>query len=116
MRNIFNYDLLMNPVYRHRFLYVPVGYPSRLNRIALQNYDIVENNGVKELKLSDDQTDPIYKTKEIFDRSEGTRVAANCQSNYVRLIVDLAYLYNGKAMTLTTLELAKRALRKQDEE
>ena len=106
MRPIFNYDILMNPDYQKRFVYVPVGINGRLKQIGSLDYEEFDEfkhvkDGKKFLKPTEQQSNLYNHSEKKLNKETGeeeevtnhtTNMMARCQSDYVRVIVEMAYL------------------------
>lgn len=93
MISSFSYDILLNDFYNARFGYIPPSIPDRLSYIACENYSKIGDT------FHHNEQGDIYEAN-----NDATKLAKKCQSNYVRLALELAYLPENvaKEMTLTT--------------
>ena len=111
MQAVFNYDILSNYTYQERFMYIP---PHRFNRNSYictpfyhetgEDYKLKNTDGKKPAEGAneggklDDQTLGIEKKKgkqgNITTEHDNyvTKLAANCQSDYVRYIIEIPYV------------------------
>ena len=86
-----NYDILMNSSYRHKMHYVPSWWLDRLSYIATPKYELI--SGTIQMR-EDNYEGNIYSKTELDNGKvqKYTILAAKAQSDYVRMIVDLAYM------------------------
>jgi hypothetical protein len=103
MGRVFSYDILANPTYAWRFLYIHANEKGRLSYIASPNHDfnferIAERGMAK-------KTEKIYS----HDNKESVMMAMS-QSDYVRLVLEMAYMTEHQALTteFTARSLCKR--------
>lgn len=104
----FNYDILANPAYCHRFDYVPTWQQGRLSFIAAPNYDKDFNREAAKGEAK--------KTEELYKHETPEEVLmTRCQSDYVRWVLELAYRTKEDALRIdtTTKGLALEITRKK---
>ena len=104
----FNYDILLNRAYSDAFAYVPSFLKGRLFYIASEDYEEKDDGGT--LESHSPLTRASFKQKPLGDCNDTTLLAKKCQSDYVRLVVELAYLStkDAKTIKLTTEDLMDR--------
>jgi len=104
LKSMYCYDILENPDYQSRFQYIPSYFLDRLSYICVPYYtrDPITNKIV----LDDSQEKRCFdetKTSSLYYKPNSeTKQAAKCQSDYVRLCIELAYLPRNTPITLTT--------------
>lgn len=91
-----SYDILMNSAYRYKMQYVPSWWLDRLSYIATPKYEIDSSMPDSPLQIRKDiHEGNIYSKREREapnNLQKHTVLAAKAQSDYVRMIVDIAYM------------------------
>ena len=89
MNCCYNYDILANPAYQERFAYIPSHMLNRLTYICCDEYEHLTNVG-EQTKLIVQRTGKVgYIDTKISNRE--TILAAKCQGDYCRLVLDLPF-------------------------
>ena len=97
LSSAFNYDILFQPHYKEAFSYIPSFLKGRLYYIA-SDVEVTETQNSRK----------SYHNNEM---SEMAKLTKKCQSDYVRLVIDLAHVPDGKSVTLTTEALMDRVMK-----
>lgn len=84
----------MSGAYRYKFHYVPSWWKDRMSYIATPKYDIDKSDEDHPIKQKEDPYEGNIYNKRDRDGTPQpyTLMAAKAQSDYVRLVVDLAYM------------------------
>lgn len=102
MGRVYNYDILSVSYYSRAFNYIPTWEKARLTYIATPNVDKNFNH------ISDKEIDK--KTERLYEHESAEEILlARCQSDYVRWVLETAYMTPEQAnrLKMTTKGLAE---------